>query len=84
MDWMQPSVLVGRSLKSNITPNFAPRLLIGNTTIPGKDFFLPNMNVHFCNVSDRQKVEATLKEMVEALVEEFLQPTLNNLTPRPE
>lgn len=34
--------------------------------------------------SDRQQVEATLNEMVEALVEEFLQPTQNQLTPRPE
>ncbi|XP_046442177.1 phosphoglucomutase-2-like [Daphnia pulex] len=34
--------------------------------------------------SDRQQVQATLDEMVQALVDEFLQPTLNHLTPRPE
>lgn len=34
--------------------------------------------------TDRQQVQATLEEMVQALVDEFLQPTLNQLTPRPE
>lgn len=35
----------------------------------------------FCS---QQQVEATIKEMVQALVDEFLQPSQNNLTPRPE
>lgn len=34
--------------------------------------------------SDRAQVEATLNEMVQALVDEFLQPSVHHLTPRPE
>lgn len=52
-------------------------------------FYLSNFNyLHLLfypvAFSDRQQVENTLKEMVEALVDEYLQPTLHNLTPRPE
>lgn len=39
------------------------------------------MNVNF---SDYQQAQATLKEMVDAMVQEFLQPTENGLIERSE
>lgn len=76
---------MGLSPKSNTTPSCAPLLGLGNSTLHS---FLADLTVgptiDMNAGRNRFEVETLLRDMVESLIDEFIQPQLNHLVPRPE